>query len=106
MCARYIINKTLIKKNREPQWSSDEKLCGLLIGANVLLYEDNNFDRYVHKISVAKVAKFSIAPGNAPYHVLCYMPGMLVFIILCNDMCAIYDININILLIVHDIVRY
>ncbi|EFN71867.1 Eukaryotic translation initiation factor 2A [Camponotus floridanus] len=61
--------------NWEPQWSSDEKLCGLLNGVNVLLYEDNNFDRYVHKISVAKVAKFSIAPGNAPYHILCYMPG-------------------------------
>ncbi|XP_070159930.1 LOW QUALITY PROTEIN: eukaryotic translation initiation factor 2A [Polyergus mexicanus] len=61
--------------NWEPQWSSDEKLCGLLNGANVLLYEDNNFDRYVHKISVAKVTKFSIAPGNAPYHILCCMPG-------------------------------
>lgn len=44
-------------------------------GANVLFYEDNNFKKYVHKISVAKVVKFSIAPGNAPYHVLCYMPG-------------------------------
>ncbi|EFN83994.1 Eukaryotic translation initiation factor 2A [Harpegnathos saltator] len=61
--------------NWEPQWSSDEKLCGLLNGGNVLLYEDNNFDRYVNKISAAKVAKFSIAPGNAPYHIICYMPG-------------------------------
>ncbi|XP_029168242.1 eukaryotic translation initiation factor 2A [Nylanderia fulva] len=61
--------------NWEPQWSSDEKLCGLLNGTNVFLYEDNNFDRYVHKISAGKVAKFSIAPGNAPYHILCYMPG-------------------------------
>lgn len=61
--------------NREPQWSSDEKLCGLLNGTSVLLYENNNFDKYVYKISGAKVAKFSIAPGNAPYHILCYMPG-------------------------------
>lgn len=61
--------------NWAPQWSSDEKLCGLLSGTNVLLYEDNNFDRYVHKISGAKVVKFSIAPSNAPYHILCYIPG-------------------------------
>lgn len=51
-------------------------------GGNVLLYEDNNFDRYVHKISAAKVAKFSIAPGNAPYHIICYMPGTYVYFIL------------------------
>lgn len=70
----------LFKKNREPQWSSDEKLCGILNGANVLLYEDNNFNRYVHKISVAKVAKFSIAPSNAPYHIVCYMPGNYTYI--------------------------
>lgn len=48
-------------------------------GGNVLLYENNNFDRYAHKISAAKVAKFSIAPGNAPYHIICYMPGIYIY---------------------------
>ncbi|KAL6258058.1 hypothetical protein P5V15_009976 [Pogonomyrmex californicus] len=59
----------------EPQWSSDETFYGILKGGNVLLYENNNFDRYVHKIGKGNIAKFSIAPGNAPYHILCYMPG-------------------------------
>lgn len=62
-------------KNREPQWSSDETFYGILKGGNVLLYE-NNFDRYVHKIGKGNIVKFSIAPGNAPYHILCYMPGI------------------------------
>ncbi|OXU26913.1 hypothetical protein TSAR_000356 [Trichomalopsis sarcophagae] len=58
-----------------PQWSSDEKICGMLVNNDVVLYEDSNFDVVLHRINVAKVAKFSIAPGGAPYHVLCYMPG-------------------------------
>lgn len=76
----HMYNFIIHSKNREPQWSSDEKICGLLNGANVLLYEDNNFDRYIHKINVAKVAKFSIAPGNAPNHILCYMPGNYIYL--------------------------
>lgn len=60
---------------REPQWSSDEKICGMLVGAGVILYKDVNFEKIEHRINVAKVAKFSISPSNAPYHILCYMPG-------------------------------
>lgn len=60
---------------REPQWSSDEKLCGMLIGANVVLYEDVNFKKIAHRINIAKVANFSISPNNTPYYILCYMPG-------------------------------
>jgi len=78
-----------------------------LIGANVLLYEDNNFDRYVHKISVAKVAKFSIAPDNAPYHILCYMPGkcsflydMKIYAIYC--ICSIDKIMKNYKILIQD----
>lgn len=82
-------NEIFIQTNRQPQWSSDEKLCGLLNGGNVLFYEDNNFDRYIHKISVAKVAKFSLAPGNAPYHILCYMPGNYAhfYDTICKNIC-------------------
>ncbi|XP_058802809.1 eukaryotic translation initiation factor 2A [Phymastichus coffea] len=70
--------KSFIHKKQidwEPQWSSDEKVCGMLVNNDVVLYEDSNFEKVLHRINVVKVAKFSIAPGAAPYHVLCYMPG-------------------------------
>ncbi|XP_077265912.1 eukaryotic translation initiation factor 2A isoform X2 [Temnothorax americanus] len=70
---QHLIQKRMI--DWEPQWSSDETFYGLLKGGNVLLYEGNNFDRYVHKIGKGNIAKFSIAPGNAPHHILCHMPG-------------------------------
>lgn len=47
------------------------------MGADVIFYEDANFEKIVHRINIAKVAKFSIAPNNAPYHILCYVPGNL-----------------------------
>ncbi|XP_043254699.1 eukaryotic translation initiation factor 2A [Colletes gigas] len=72
-----LVNSLIQKKQLDwmPQWSSDEKLCGILIGAEVILYEDVNFSKIAHKINVAKVATFSISPSNTPYHILCYMPG-------------------------------
>ncbi|KAJ9594298.1 hypothetical protein L9F63_014303, partial [Diploptera punctata] len=59
----------------EPQWTSDEKLCARLNNNEVLFYEVPNFDTVVHKIHIQKVADFSLSPGSAPYHVLCYVPG-------------------------------
>ncbi|XP_035719683.1 eukaryotic translation initiation factor 2A-like isoform X2 [Vespa mandarinia] len=72
-----LVKSFIQKKQRdwEPQWSSDEKICGILMGADVIFYEDANFEKIVHRINIAKVAKFSIAPNNAPYHILCYVPG-------------------------------
>ncbi|XP_012279013.1 eukaryotic translation initiation factor 2A isoform X2 [Orussus abietinus] len=70
--------KSFVQKkqsNWEPQWSTDEKICGMLINNNVVLYESAIFDKVIHRINVAKIAKFSISSGNAPYNVLCYMPG-------------------------------
>ncbi|XP_033227264.1 eukaryotic translation initiation factor 2A [Belonocnema kinseyi] len=70
--------KSFVQKKQtdwEPQWSSDEKICGMLVNNDVVLYEDVNFERAAHRINVAKIAKFSIAPGAVPYHILCYMPG-------------------------------
>ncbi|XP_015189376.1 PREDICTED: eukaryotic translation initiation factor 2A [Polistes dominula] len=70
--------KSFVQKKQsdwEPQWSSDEKICGILMGADVMFYEDANFEKIVHRINIATVAKFSIAPNNAPYHILCYVPG-------------------------------
>ncbi|XP_066588986.1 eukaryotic translation initiation factor 2A [Prorops nasuta] len=70
--------KSFVQKKQldwAPQWSSDEKLCGMLVDSNVVFYEDANFERYLNKLKGAKISKFSIAPGPAPYHILCYMPG-------------------------------
>ncbi|XP_043276692.1 eukaryotic translation initiation factor 2A [Venturia canescens] len=70
--------KSFVQKRQsdwEPQWSNDEKLCGMLVNSDILFYENADFERYVQKINVTKFGKFRIAPGNSPYHVLCYMPG-------------------------------
>jgi uncharacterized protein with WD repeat len=65
---------------REPQWSIDEKICGLLVNSDVVIYKDANFDNAPssnHRIKMGKISKFSIAPGDAPYHIVCHMPGKL-----------------------------
>ncbi|XP_031825611.1 eukaryotic translation initiation factor 2A [Nomia melanderi] len=70
--------KSCVQKRQtdwEPQWSSDEKICGMLNGAEVVLYEDANFQKVAHKIKGAKIASFSISPTCSPYYILCYMPG-------------------------------
>ncbi|XP_076751618.1 eukaryotic translation initiation factor 2A isoform X1 [Xylocopa sonorina] len=70
--------KSFVQKKQsewEPQWTSDEKVCAIIVGANVVLYEDVNFNKVMYRINVAKVAKFSISPSNSPYYILCYMPG-------------------------------
>lgn len=60
---------------REPQWSLDEKICARLLNNDVLFYEDCKFEASVHKLNVAKVASFSMSPGNSPNYVLCHLPG-------------------------------
>ncbi|KAJ1523460.1 hypothetical protein ONE63_001315 [Megalurothrips usitatus] len=59
----------------EPQWTQDEKLCGRCVNDELLFYEDAKFDTVAHRVREQKVANFALAPGTAPYHVLCYMPG-------------------------------
>ncbi|XP_046588004.1 eukaryotic translation initiation factor 2A [Neodiprion lecontei] len=59
----------------ELQWSSDERICGMLVNSTVNFYEDADFSKVVNRINMAKVAKFSVATGNPPYHILCNMPG-------------------------------
>lgn len=59
----------------EPQWTSDERICGMLVNNRVVLYENADFSTILHRINMASIAKFSIAPGNPPYHILCNMPG-------------------------------
>lgn len=60
---------------REPQWSQDEKLCGRCVDNELLFYEDAKFDSASLRVRDQKIANFALAPGTAPYHVLCYMPG-------------------------------
>lgn len=60
---------------REPEWSSDEKLCGMLLNNEAVFFEDANFSKPAHRFSSGKIDYISISPGEAPYHVLCYMPG-------------------------------
>ncbi|KAK3907733.1 Eukaryotic translation initiation factor 2A [Frankliniella fusca] len=59
----------------EPQWSQDEKLCGRCVNDELLFYEDGKFDSVALRVRDQKIANFALAPGTAPYHALCYMPG-------------------------------
>lgn len=56
----------------------------MLVGADVVLYEDANFQKVAHRINVAKVASFSISPTCSPYFILCYMPGNYILLYLFN----------------------
>lgn len=47
----------------------------MLVGADVVLYEDANFEKIAHKINIAKIAMFSMSPCNNPYYIVCYIPG-------------------------------
>lgn len=68
-----LIHKTQI--TWEPQWSTDETICARLLNNDVIFYENANFEKIVQRINFAKIGAFSISPGVAPNHVLCYTPG-------------------------------
>ncbi|GBN40451.1 Eukaryotic translation initiation factor 2A [Araneus ventricosus] len=72
------IVKSFIQKKQigwHPQWSDDEKLCARNVNNEVHFFEDAKFDTISKKIFIQKVAYFSLAPGSAPYHVACFVPG-------------------------------
>merc|ERR1711892_1296921 len=52
-------------KNWCPMWSLDEKICSRMVNNEVQFYEDSNLDAIAHKIHLAKVSDFSMAPGNS-----------------------------------------
>jgi len=63
-------------KNWCPMWSLDEKICSRMVNNEVQFYEDSNLDAIAHKIHLAKVSDFSMAPGNSKHtHVVTYVPG-------------------------------
>lgn len=46
-----------------------------MINGEILFYENANFDKFIHKISVTKIGRFNISPGPSPYHIVFYFPG-------------------------------
>jgi len=63
-------------KNWCPIWSQDEKICSRMVNNEVQFYENNNFESIAHKIHLAKVSDFSMAPGSSKQtHVVTYVPG-------------------------------
>lgn len=59
-----------------PMWSLDEIICSRMVNNEVQFYENSNFDAIAHKIHLAKVSDFSMAPGNSKHtHVVAYVPG-------------------------------
>lgn len=70
--------KTFIHKkqgNWEPQWSIDEHIFSRIVNTDVVIYEDCNFDKIVHRINCYKVDSYSWSPTTGVYHVLCHMSG-------------------------------
>lgn len=59
----------------EPQWSYDEKICGILINGEIFFYENANFDKHTYKVSVTKQGRFNMSPGKSPYYIVFYFPG-------------------------------
>ncbi|XP_074099510.1 eukaryotic translation initiation factor 2A [Cotesia typhae] len=59
----------------EPQWSDDEKICAILINTDIVIYENADFGKVVHRINVTKAGRFKVAPGCAPYYIVIYTPG-------------------------------
>lgn len=68
-----LLHKTQI--TWEPQWSNDEVIFARLVNNDVIIYENANFEKIIHRINYGKIGAFSIGPGPAPYNVLCYTPG-------------------------------
>lgn len=71
--------KSFIQKKQtgwSPQWSDDEFLCARNVNNEVHFFENACFDNIAKKIFMQKVAYFSLAPGDAPYHIVCFVPGV------------------------------
>ncbi|XP_075747254.1 eukaryotic translation initiation factor 2A [Rhipicephalus microplus] len=72
-CLRSFVQKK--QSSWQPQWSDDESICARSMNNEVHIYESNNFETFCHKIHLQKLAEFSLAPGDKPYHIACHVPG-------------------------------
>lgn len=59
----------------QPSWSADEKLLARNLNLELQVYETDKLDSISQKVPDTKISDFSISPGVAPYHFLCYIPG-------------------------------
>uniref|UniRef100_A0A0N4ZWX7 Eukaryotic translation initiation factor 2A n=1 Tax=Parastrongyloides trichosuri TaxID=131310 RepID=A0A0N4ZWX7_PARTI len=50
----------------QPQWTADENYAIRFLGSEILVYENNSFERYVWKKSFKKLGNFKISPGQTP----------------------------------------
>lgn len=69
--------KSFVQKSQskwQPSWTSDEKLMARNINQELQVFEVDNLNGTCLKME-AKVCDYSVSPGPAPYHFLCYMQG-------------------------------
>ncbi|XP_064456682.1 eukaryotic translation initiation factor 2A-like [Ornithodoros turicata] len=59
----------------QPQWSEDEEICARGVNNEVLVFENNAFEKPSTKLHLQKMSEFSLAPGGKPYHMACLVPG-------------------------------
>lgn len=64
---------------REPQWSTDESIFIRNLNTEVLIYTPNDFEKPIQRITGQKISKVSLAPGAAPFHLVCYIPGSVLY---------------------------
>ena len=50
-----------------------------------LIYSPNDFEKPIQRITGQKIAKVSLAPGAAPFHLVCYIPGSVLY------SCTVFD---------------
>ncbi len=61
-----------------PQWTTDESVCVRHINMELIFYENNEFERYVHKMCSQKVANYSMTTNRQTgcHYVACYTVGV------------------------------
>lgn len=52
-------------------------MCGRNSGSDIFFYENGDLEKVANKVGIPKVASFSLGLGTKPYHVVCYVPGIL-----------------------------
>ncbi|CAI5443347.1 unnamed protein product [Caenorhabditis angaria] len=61
--------------NWDVQVTDDESLAARIVGSEILIYTNMNFERYEYKFVEKGIQGFSLSPGGAPYHIGVYTPA-------------------------------
>lgn len=61
-----------------PHWVPDESVCVRHVNMELHFYQNNDFERYAHKLYSQKVANYSMASHktNGKHYVACYSCGV------------------------------